>query len=628
MADLLSTGVSALLAFQRELNVTGHNIANANTPGYSRQRAELATKRPSLNGNGYVGNGVRVDTVRRLYNSFLAARVRSTGSDKSRLDQFHALAAGLDNLLASSDAGLAPALQKFFGAVGDVANDPASIPARQSLLSRAGALTDRFHYLEGQVDSLEGQVHDRVKTTVGSINSLAKSIAALNRRIVGARGRAGGQPPNDLLDKRGVLVGKLAKQIGVKTVVQDNGSLNVSVGHGQPLVVGANARELTAVKNAYDPARLDVALVGGSVNTVITRQLSGGALGGALDARREVLEPARAALGRAAIGLARSVNAQHRLGMDLNGRLGGDFFTVAGPDVLANAANSGGATVNARIGDVGKLSNHNYLLKYDGGNWTLTNADTGEAVSMTGSGTAADPFVAAGLQVVVDGDAAPGDRFLIRPTADAADSLSVALDDPNEVAAAAPIRTAAGADNAGDAAISAGKAVDASNPDLLQSVTIQFTSSTTYTINGGPAQTFTSGEPIQHNGWQVAISGTPAAGDTFTVESNAGGVGDNRNALALGKLQNSGVLDNGNTSIGDAYARLVANVGTQTRQAKANLDAQTALATQAKAAEQSVSGVNLDEEAANLVRFQQAYQAAAKTITTAQTVFESLLRAV
>jgi flagellar hook-associated protein 1 FlgK len=229
---------------------------------------------------------------------------------------------------------------------------------------------------------------------------------------------------------------------------------------------------------------------------------------------------------------------------------------------------------------------------------------------------------------VVDGNAAAGDRFLVRPTARAADSLSVALTEPSAVAAAAPIRTAAGATNSGDATIGAGKAVNASNPKLLQTATIRFTSSTTYTINGGPSQAYTSGDPIRHNGWQLAISGAPAAGDTFTVQSNAGGVGDNRNALALGKLQNAGVLDGGNTSIGDAYAQLVANVGTQTRQAKAGLDAQTALASQAKAAEQGVSGVNLDEEAANLVRFQQAYQAAAKAITTAQTVFESLLRAV
>jgi flagellar hook-associated protein 1 FlgK len=627
MADLLSTGISALRAFQQNLDVTGHNVANVDTPGYSRQRVDMSARVPTASGNGYIGNGVQVDTVRRLYNDFLAGRVRSSGAEQNRLDAFHSLSSNLDNLLADDDAGIAPALQDLYAAFEDVSNDPSSIPVRQSLLSRGNAVATRFRNLDQQLDALSGQVNGQIHATVKDINTIADSIAQLNGRIATAKAAAGGQPPNDLLDKRDHLVDQLSDKVAVKTVAQDDGEYNVFIGNGEALVVGNRANKLDTRADKYDPSRLEVTLGSGAGSAVVTSQINGGTLGGALDARREVLDPARGALGRAAIGLASSVNEQHHLGMDLNGKLGGDFFSVGGPQVLPNSGNGGNAHVTATIADAKDLTGDNYRLQYDGTNWSLTRADTGEAVPMSGSGTSADPFVAKGLSVVVGSGAAAGDSYELRPTAAAAGSLKVAVDDPAGVAAASPIRTGAADGNSGAAKIDGVRVTDPADPGLLDAATIEFTSPTTYTINGGATHTYASGDAIAANGWELQISGTPEAGDTFTVESNSGGAGDNRNALALGALQTQGVLDDGNTSVSDAYSQLVAKVGTQTHQAKSNLDAQKTLHKQAQQAEQSVSGVNLDEEAANLVRYQQAYQAAARVITVSNTVFQSLIHA-
>jgi flagellar hook-associated protein 1 FlgK len=337
------------------------------------------------------------------------------------------------------------------------------------------------------------------------------------------------------------------------------------------------------------------------------------------------VEPAINQVGQIATALASSANAQQNVGLDLNGQFGANIFSVAAPQATASSANTGTATAAVSITNVGALTADNYLLSYKGGTYGLTNAGTGSAVALSGTGTAANPLTADGLSIVLSGTPASGDQFLIQPTAQAAGSFSVTLTNPTQIAAAGAIQTSAANANAGTGTISAGTVLDAANPNLLTPTTIQFTSATTYSVNGAGSYAYTSGGNIAQNGWQAQIAGTPAMGDVFTVQSNAGSAGDNRNALASANQQSAGVLLNGTTSINGAASALVTAIGSQAQQVNTAQTAQTAVNSQALATVQSVSGVNLDEEAANLLQWQQAYQASAQALAIGNQTFTTLM---
>jgi flagellar hook-associated protein 1 FlgK len=311
----------------------------------------------------------------------------------------------------------------------------------------------------------------------------------------------------------------------------------------------------------------------------------------------------------------------------LNGQLGSALFSVGAPVATASSANTDATTATVTLSNLGALTSDNYLLSYQGGAYTLTDATTGANVALTGAGTGASPLTAStvGLSIVLSGTPASGDQFLIQPTAQAAGTIGVALTDPSGLAAAGAVQTSAADTNTGSAAISAGTVLDASDPNLLDTTTIQFLTPTTYSVNGAGSFAYTSGGNVDLNGWQVQITGTPAAGDTFTVQSNASGTGDNTNALAAANQQTTGVLSNGTISVSGAVGALISGAGAQAQQVNTAQTAQTAVNTQATTNVQSVSGVNLDEEAANLMQWQQAYQASAQALSVANGLFTSFL---
>jgi flagellar hook-associated protein 1 len=627
MADLLSTGVSGLLAFQRALDTTSHNISNVSTDGYSRQRVEIGTRPAQAYGNGWVGQGAKVNTTQRVYDEFVAAQSRSSSSNLEHLDVYASDAERLNNMFGDSANGLSPTLQKFVNAFQSVANAPTSVPARQVLLSEANTLQQRLKFFDSRLDEMGNEINSRIKGEVGEVNTLAQGIARLNNEITAGIARTGGQPPNDLLDQRDQLIDQLAQKISVNVVKQDAGTVNVFVGSGQPLVLGANTNQLTTIQNPFDSTQLTVALQTPGSSVDISRNVSGGALGGLLAFRSEQLDPAHNALGRIAVALTDVVNSQHNEGMDLSGALGGDFFAVGDAEVLDNGLNSGTGTVTATRTDVTALTGRDYVLEMTGSGWQLRDSLNGTSVPMTGTGTAADPFVADGVELEVGGTADVGDTFLIRPTRGAITNMSVLVTDPAKVAAAAPIRSAATSGNSGSGTISAGEVLDSTNAQLRAPVTIQFLTATTFSINGAGSFAYTGGGNIDANGWRVQISGSPAVGDTFTVSDNTSGTGDNRNALLLSDALKSNVLNGGTTSLGSAVGEFVGGIGVATRQAQVNRDAQNVVYEESVAAKDAVSGVNLDEEAANLLKYQQAYQAAAQLIRVADTMFQTLLSA-
>jgi len=628
MGDLLSNATSGLLAFQRAIDTTGHNIANVNTEGFSRQRVQIGTRNPEPASNGWLGNGADVKTVERLYDALLASQSRSTAGELQRVSVYGNNAEALNRLFGDAQSGVNASLRNFVDSFQDLATSPSSIPARQVVLSQAQVFRDRLTSYDERLATIDRGIETQLADEMRVISTLAQQIATLNQRIEIEQARTQ-QPPNDLLDQRDLLLDRLATHVNVQVTTQDNGSVLVSVGNGQPLVIGSNAATLTTIPDPFDPLRTGIAIQGLGVPVDITSRLTGGTLGGLADFRREILTPARNALGRLGIAVAEVVNTQHRNGIDLNGDFGGDLLAVGGVEVLDHRLNAGSGVIAATRTSAGALTDADYVLELTGSGWALRNAETGAAVTLAGAGTLASPFTADGLSLVVSGAAAVGDSFLVRPTRNAIAGFNVLIDEPTELAAAAPITAALNAANTGTGRITAGEVLLVTNPALQTPVTLQFNSATTYQVNGvGPSIAYTSGANIDINGWRVAISGAPVTGDSFSIGPNNNPIGDNRNALRLTAALTQPVLDNGVTTLHAGAGRLVSTVGVATAQARTQREAQQVLFDNSLSARDSISGVNLDEEAANLIRLQQAYQAAAQAISVAGTLFQSVLDAV
>ncbi|MDO7711136.1 MAG: flagellar hook-associated protein FlgK [Pseudomonadota bacterium] len=567
--SMLNIGTSALLTTQASLSTTSHNISNVNTDGYNRQRVTQGTQTPNFEGGYYIGSGVTVNSVERIFDSFLSDQVRIFTSQEKSFDTFSTFARQVDDLLGAPELSLSSGLQGFFDAVQDVANDPTSIPARQVMLTEADTLAKRFNTLDTQLNAFNEQVNLGLDNAVKDVNIISQGIADLNQAITEASG-GGGIAPNDLLDQRDQLINQLSGYISVSTNVQSNGAVNVFIGNGQALVVGQSAIALKIITNPLDSTRSEVGY--GPSNINVSAQLTGGSIGGLLNVRQEVIDPARSEIDALAAGMIDTINAQHTVGLTLDGNTGGNFFEPT----------------DASIQDAG--------------------------------------------------------------------SIRIAITNPRDIAVAFPVSTTTNINNSGTAQLNVTKVsslIDPANAQALAS-DVQFSfASDQYTITyqGETAIIpFTSGVDsgksydlsllsftggITAPDLKITLSGVPANDDSFTISnSNNGGftaVGDNRNALALGELQITKTLNQVNgvatRSFGDAYGILVANVATRTHQAEVGQQTQKGLLDQTNLRYESVSGVNLDEEAANLIKFQQAYQAASQIITVSNTVFNSLMSA-
>ena len=638
-SDLLGIGLSGLVAAQAGLRTAGHNISNVNTAGYSRQEALFAARLPQFSGGGWLGQGVNVTNVRRHYADFLATQTTRATADASQLESYSGQLERLDNLFGDASSGLAPALNDFFASVNGVAANPSDIPSRQTLLSSAQALVARFHQLDTQMTELRTQTNDQLRNAVSSINSYTSQIADLNKRIANVTIDPT-NPPNDLLDQRDQLVTELNKQVGASVVVQSDGTYNVFLSNGQAVVVGQQATALTAQPSLDDPANLDVGITtGATVLRFAPGDISGGALGAALAFRDGALDGAQDALGRIAVALGSAVNAQNRLGVDLSGTPGGDLFNLPTPIVINSQNNTGTGSVSVAIADATLIEASDYRLDYNGATYTLTRLADGTTQSF-----ATFPQTIDGLTLTGSGTPAAGDHFLIQATHYAAGTIGVALSNPASIAAATPIRTGVGVGNVGSAQISAGS-IDSTYlaSPLGGPVTLTYAAGTntftgfpavpvSVTINGTttvyPPATpvpYTAGATISFGGTSFTLSGAPANGDTFTIAPNASGIGDGRNAQALAAIASKNVVAGAKTTLIGAYGQLVAANGNASREAGIERDAQNSLLTQAQQAQQEVSGVNLDEEAADLQRFQQAYQASAKVMAIASSLFDAVL---
>lgn len=677
MADLLNIGLSGLAANKTSLSVTGHNITNINTPGFSRQDTIQATRTPQFSGAGYIGSGTTLVDIRRSYSEFMTTQLRSSTSLNSDVKAYKSQIDQLDSLLAGTTTGVTPSLQKFFSSLQTAAEDPSNLPARQLVLSEAEGLSRRFNTVYDRLSEQNSFANKQMGAVTEQINRLAGSIASLNESI--AIAQSNGSQPNDLLDAREETVRQLATFVGVNVVAQNDGTQNVFIGSGQPLVIGSNAARLEVVPGTNDPNRSEIQFIVGASRQTITSQVTGGELGGILRYREDVLDKTFNSLGRLALSISDQVNSQLGQGLDLKGQVGtklfGDFNeeSLARLRVLPSATNSSNASPILNISNSSVLTTSDYRLEFDGTNYSARRLSDNQPMTVTQNPPGTLSFQDSGgrnqgFQVVLGTPApAAGDSFVLQPTRIGASTMSTVLDQADQLAFAAPIRAEANLQNRGNGVISQptlqsnGSNVD---PAALQAtfppLTLTYDSAAgnftglpagaTLTRVDNKGQPITPAptplfEPGQQNNFQLtmadgtrvnmSLSGRPENADRFTIGFNQNGVSDNRNALALVGLQSKQVVgvDPSVTGIAtgssftDSYGDLIERVGTLTAQARQDNDATGAILKQAQDNRDSLSAVNLDEEAANLIKFEQYYNASAQVIQVARSLFDTLIGA-
>ncbi|GBH25912.1 flagellar hook-associated protein FlgK [Burkholderia vietnamiensis] len=646
----MNLGVSGLNAALWGLTTTGQNISNAATPGYSVERPVYAEESGQYTASGYLPQGVNTVTVQRQYSQYLSDQLNAAQSQGGAQSTWYSLVAQLNNYVGSPTAGISTAITNYFTGLQNVANNASDPSVRQTAISNAQILADQLKATGQQYDALRQSVNTQLTSTVSQINTYTSQIAQLNQQIGAASSQ--GQPPNQLLDQRDLAVSNLSSLAGVQVVRNDSG-YSVFLAGGQPLVVADKSYQLAAVASSSDPSELTVVsqgIAGANPKTPDPSppdaSLSGGTLGGLLAFRRQTLDPAQAQLGALATSFAAQVNAQNAPGVDLSGNPGGSLCAVAPATVFANQGNTGNAALSVSFTNPAQPTTGDYTLSFDGTNYTLAGRASGSVVGQSTS----RPASLGGLQLSFSSGARnAGDQFTVLPTRGALTGFGLATTSGAAIAAASPVVASASTTNIGTGKIvsngvSSGYQIPATKLtyDAATNSLSGFPVGTTVTIAGTPPTSVTIANPTDSvpynasqgakmtmsgtlNGVTVTLSGAPSDGDSFSIGPYAGGTSDGANALALSQLVTAKSLGGGTTTLTGAYANYVNAIGNTASQLKSSSAAQPSPVGQITSAQQSVSGVNQNEEAANLMQYQQLYQANAKVIQTAQTLFQTVL---
>ncbi|MCE0460325.1 MULTISPECIES: flagellar hook-associated protein FlgK [Pseudomonas] len=682
--SLLNIGMSGLSASQTALVTTGNNIANVDTAGYSRQQTVQTTKASNQYGNVFIGSGTTLADVRRVYNSYLEAQLKTTTSLNSDAAAYQGQITPLDSLLSDSGTGLNGALTKFFASVQNVNAKPGDDASRQLLLSDAQALSNRFNSVASQMTEQSNNINGNLSSMVDQVNKLATTIAQLNKKIAEVSNTGGA--PNDLLDSRGEAIRQLSTFTGTQ-VVENGSSLDIYLGSGQPLVMGNITNTLEAVPDKNDPGRMGIQLNSGSSSMDITSVLTGGEIGGLMRYRSTVLDPAMNELGRVALVVADQMNRIQASGIDMNGAFGSNLFSNINSTAqmsqrsVASLNNSAGAgNFNVSIEDTGKLTTNDYKVTFTSATgYIVQRLPEGTSMGAFSTTTTPPPVIDGFSMSFAGGAPVAGDSFKITPTRNAAGSIKTEMTDSKRLAIAAPLGAAIAPGGSGTLTIPASgqptlttkfDIYDQATTSIIQDgiknsmpvkVVFDAASGTSQgyrlldakgglissgTITPGQSNTLSlsvplkdaSGNPIMDSSvppaqrtvtFEMSIAGAPSDGAGINISLSQPGSLDNRNGTALAALQTAKTVDTGSSSKGislnDAYGKLVEGVGAKAAQGKLDSAATGAILNNAKNARDSLSGVDLDEETGNLVKFQQYYTASSQIIKAAQQIFSTLI---
>lgn len=544
--NLANLGLAAMNAAQSRLNTAGHNINNADTDGYNRQRVLSTTAGATATGAGYIGRGVLAVTVQRSYDGFLSNQLAQAQTKGAAVVSYGTEVAQVNNLFADRETGIAAALKAFFNGVNAVASEPADPAARQELLGQAGNLVNQINNSNAFLESQRGDINTQITTTVSQVNSYLERVRDLNVQIVKANATATGHAPNDLLDQRDQLVNELGQLVGVKSAEHNDGTISLTIGNGQIVLSGNTVYPLHAVASAADPGRTAIAY--SSINssgglTPIELQesaITGGSLGGLLTYRAQALDAVQADLGRLAAGLALAVNQLHESGLDANGNAGKAFFSLDDATGIPHSKNQGDGQINVAFSDAAALVGSDYQVSFDGTEYSVKRLSD-NTVTTAAAGTTS--LTVDGLTFELSGTPQAGDSWVVQPMRKAASSLSLNLEGANEIA----------------------------------------------------------------------------------VADSTGGSANGNIGLKIAALQTEKVLGNGTTNLTEAYSQIVSKVAVLTQQNATAAKAQAALIEQNYAAQQAVSGVNVDEELIYVDRYLEQFRAASRMIEAASTMFDTLL---
>jgi flagellar hook-associated protein 1 FlgK len=637
---ILSIGASALNAAYIALQTTGNNIANANTPGYSREIVSFMPQLSTSLGGMYLGTGVAVSSISRVYSDFLGQQTNLAQALASQADTAATMTGQINSMFSDSSTGIGSSIDNFFTQLQALSSDASSAATQQTTLSSAQQMASTFNGYYAQLQSLSQSTQQQIGEQIQTVNTTVSQIASLNSQIQLAT--ASGQEPNSLLDQRDQDILTLNQSIGVATTTQSNGTVDIYLANGQPLLVGTQTYNLTMGHDPTNPQNLIVGTSNGNAIAALQPDnTGGGAIGALLQFQNQTIPGVENQIGQLAVTLSTEMNAVQTQGTDANGNAGTNFFSTPTIGVTAATTNSdlNSITLNASYTDVTQLQAANYQLSFNGGNYAVVNESTGATVA-SGAYAAGTPITFDGVSLSLTNSAgqpatpANGDIFNISPVQAGAGNISVALSSGSQIASGSPLEASVPSSNQGSLAVSdltlQPLTLSGTNPNLLQTVTLNFISPTQYTYTSGgttsAVQTYTAGQPIDVNGWSLTLTGTPAAGDSATVSASGSGSGDNRNAVQMTQLQGLGIV--GGATLDQAYSNVVASVGTIASTAQTDQTSKDAILTNATTSESSVSGVNLDQEAANLMQYQQQYQAAAQMIQTSNAIYTTLLSAV
>jgi flagellar hook-associated protein 1 FlgK len=664
--SVLNIGTRALTANQVALQTVGNNIANVDTPGYSRQKAVFTAVEGQYTGAGYVGKGVEVKTIQRTYDEFLTRQSNissaNASADAARVTKLNQL----QDIFTGGTSGLGAAISDMMNSFSDVASAPTDLTARTVALTRIDETANRFRATSQALDDLQNGMKQELNQKADAINSLAKNIAAVNVEI--ARGQGTGQLPNDLLDRRDQLIHDLNQYVQTTPIPAEDGTIGLLLAGSQSLVLGGNMSPVSIISDDYgDPFKSKLAIdSNGQIRPLDESVMGGGEIAGLLRFQNNDLIEGRNLLGRLTTAITLEMNAQHALGLDLDGNPGAKLFTVPDLNTVANIrvpespakVNSNpNVSVTLAITDDTKLAASDYTINFStpsSGSIVRLSDGTVTPFTMTdGSSLIAniDGLTLEMPSALTDPAEKPigGDRFLIKPFCTSASNVAREFSNIRQLAVASPIAGAMGTANRGSlqlVSLSALSNVQPS-PEGKYPVVLTFTSATTYTrsdevdIDGNPTPnatelTFEPNTPITglspDANWSLKLSGVPQAGDSFQVidvkdpddqynidlKLNAG------NATAMLGLRDKLMFDGG--AMTDGFAGAISVIGIRTQSAGYAATVSSSIAASMEKDRSSVSGVNLDEEAAQLIQYQQAYQAASKMIQIAQNIFDTLIQ--
>lgn len=664
---MLNSGITGLAAAQYRLSIASNNISNVDTEGYSRQRVETVSTVGTAFKTTLQGNGTAISAIERIFNEYNFEEVLFNSSQYEYSNTSLINSSRIDSLLADADTGITVTFASMLDGINGIVEEPTLISARNVLISQAETLGNRFNSLYEEVAIQQlGGINDQIETSVAQINMITEELAVLNSKIqVETATSPNGFLPNDLLDKRDLLLKDLSEIVQVNVVDVGDGTVNVSIGTGVTLVTNDTSIPLSTVPNEYDPQLIEIGI---SVNTgvanksIITNNLVGGSLTGLIDTRDNVVIPTINELGKLSIAMADVFNRQQSLGRDLNGDAGENIFLDIndGQDVLERTLNSSKntnvSTFEIYIRNTEQLSSEEFEMEYDGTNLDVFDQDGNLVQQFDATDIAA---MSAGQQLIV-GDTGiamaidtnnltAGDSFKVRPTYFGANNIEGILTDPDKVAVADNPLAITDANNTNNVSFNlyeiTGNSTTVPGPLPDDSISIEIDATGTSYQVFDSAGALISGplditddqiidDPV--TGFRFELEGTLAGGEIFTIthadnpgidETKAFGPGDNTNILAMLSLQSERVMDGGTNSFSESYAELITIIGVETSSRQISTDSFSTLLSSSEQRLAGVSGVNLDEEAASLIEYQQSYAASARIITVAREIFDTLLAA-